>query len=962
MTTITPPPPSFLTDMMPQQQQQHTQPLISPSSSSSSASSCPSIGLGSVSFCPSSSSSSITSSCPHFDPSSTLQAMLFLDVTTIHGLVLYTVYLLHRLRFFRWRDTKAISAFLYRHLSFTRTVHSRALCCPTHTEHLRKDHPPSIQDTKTHDEEALSLSSLLDQGYQPIEPWDSKDASTTKRPISINDKLPAEVMILVFEYLSSSRVLQCMLVCRSWYRLLGPGVWRNPRVLWSRHWSRFYPILTVPNATTPLSSSPSSESSPLLPSTSHDTDEDVDTTSSVVSSGQLFTDRALAGIHELDRQEIERWIEWKKRDKIRRQKTIKRRRVLKQRQQTSTANDSSSLWCISGRTHHRRRISDLEANHGDDESRSRQRQRHIHINDSSDESEEDDRDHISFGNYPRRSRRDEGEDLDDDSGTDSDYDPSDDETTLLKVVQGIDYLQSLLRQRQDQPTPQQSPLSASAPSFFALSRTLARLRKKQTAKEARLRMLHLRRRNGLPHAFPLATCGQWIQVINLHQETPYPQRSNPQSLVHPSTPQPRPRPSAVAAEGQQQQQAGENLHNPAQLHEQQQAQPQQPRADHPGFFSSFFGTDRFFQQSPEPNPHPPVINDEAQRSMDPVEQPRLQSRRDYVTDRTLATILQCCPGLCRLLVSECAGITDRGLEMIRNSECVRRRTLVSLHMAGCFKITDKGLLILATGRNWDDSDDANLEVCDTTDTVLRLESLDFAGCFQISDRGLVPLLKACGNRLEQLRVSDCDMVTSRSVMVLAQWCPQTKWLDLARSGPLTGPCLSLLAQRCLGLEWLNLARSHPSEWDEEALPQGGALSEADIDLDGAEDETDEGEEDAISDNCIALICESCPRLQLLDLSYIPTLTNEAIEAMSYTANALVCLTIIGCPGITSLSLVYLAKLRNTSGRLGCITMGDALGISEKDIEQIMQGTLSGWQKSLLDETSLGDILGRSWDE
>ncbi|KAF8932725.1 hypothetical protein BGZ52_009504 [Haplosporangium bisporale] len=713
--------------------------------------------------------------------------MLFLDVTTIHGLVLYTVYLLHRLRFFRWRDTKAISAFLYRHLSFTRTVHSRALCCPTHTEHLRKDHPPSIQDTKTHDEEALSLSSLLDQGYQPIEPWDSKDASTTKRPISINDKLPAEVMILVFEYLSSSRVLQCMLVCRSWYRLLGPGVWRNPRVLWSRHWSRFYPILTVPNATTPLSSSPSSESSPLLPSTSHDTDEDVDTTSSVVSSGQLFTDRALAGIHELDRQEIERWIEWKKRDKIRRQKTIKRRRVLKQRQQTSTANDSSSLWCISGRTHHRRRISDLEANHGDDESRSRQRQRHIHINDSSDESEEDDRDHISFGNYPRRSRRDEGEDLDDDSGTDSDYDPSDDETTLLKVVQGIDYLQSLLRQRQDQPTPQQSPL-------------------------------------------------------------------------------------------------------------------------------------------------------------------------------TLATILQCCPGLCRLLVSECAGITDRGLEMIRNSECVRRRTLVSLHMAGCFKITDKGLLILATGRNWDDSDDANLEVCDTTDTVLRLESLDFAGCFQISDRGLVPLLKACGNRLEQLRVSDCDMVTSRSVMVLAQWCPQTKWLDLARSGPLTGPCLSLLAQRCLGLEWLNLARSHPSEWDEEALPQGGALSEADIDLDGAEDETDEGEENAISDNCIALICESCPRLQLLDLSYIPTLTNEAIEAMSHTANALVCLTIIGCPGITSLSLVYLAKLRNTSGRLGCITMGDALGISEKDIEQIMQGTLSGWQKSLLDETSLGDILGRSWDE
>ncbi|KAG0096971.1 hypothetical protein BGZ93_003706 [Podila epicladia] len=339
--------------------------------------------------------------------------------------------------------------------------------------------------------------------------------------------------------------------------------------------------------------------------------------------------------------------------------------------------------------------------------------------------------------------------------------------------------------------------------------------------------------------------------------------------------------------------------------------------------------------------------------MDPIEQPRLQSRRDYVTDRTLVTILKHCPGLCRLLVSECTGITDRGLELIRKSECVRRGTLVSLHMAGCFKITDKGLLILATGcSDWDDSD---LETFSgTTDTELRLESLDFAGCFQISDRGLVPLLKACGTRLEQLRVSDCDLVTARSVTVLAQWCPRTKWLDLARSGPLTGSCLSLLARRCSGLEWLNLARSHPGEEevrdDGYPSPEGPTPVEADLGLDG-EDEADQ-EEDSISDDC----------LQLLDLSYISTLTNLAIEAMSQTANALVCLTIIGCPGITSLSLVFLAKLRNTSGRLGCITMGDAQGISERDIEQIMQGTLSGWQKSLVDETSLGEILGRSWDE
>jgi hypothetical protein len=121
-------------------------------------------------------------------------------------------------------------------------------------------------------------------------------------------------------------------------------------------------------------------------------------------------------------------------------------------------------------------------------------------------------------------------------------------------------------------------------------------------------------------------------------------------------------------------------------------------------------------------------------------------------------------------------------------------------------------------------------------------------------------------------------------------------------------------------------------------------------------------QDSITDRALALLCESCPKLQLLDLSYITTISNSAIESLSESAKSLVCLTIIGCPGITSQSLMYLARLRNNSGKLGCITMGDALGISEGDIEAIMQGTLSGWQKSLVDETNLGEILGRSWDE
>ncbi|KAF8948576.1 hypothetical protein BGZ47_004090 [Haplosporangium gracile] len=304
-----------------------------------------------------------------------------------------------------------------------------------------------------------------------------------------------------------------------------------------------------------------------------------------------------------------------------------------------------------------------------------------------------------------------------------------------------------------------------------------------------------------------------------------------------------------------------------------------------------------------------------------LEQERLLSRRDFVNDWTVKTILDHCPGLCKLTLSECHGITDRSLELIRDSACVAARTLVSLHLAG--------------------------------------------------------------------------------------------------TGILTEECLILLAERCTGLEWLNLARASPVVLESSASGLGGVEGDnnnnntsdddggaTESNVDGeAESEQDDGEEeeeeeeeaevenekttvvlsgdelvmdgtnqdetqdqhekikeDSITDKALALLCESCPNLQLLDLSYISTISNSAMESLSETAKSLVCLTIIGCPGITSQSLLYLARLRNNSGKLGCITMGDALGISERDIEQIMQGTLSGWQKSLVDETNLGEILGRSWDE
>lgn len=819
------------------------------------------------------------------------------------------------------------------------------------------------------------------------------------------------------------------------------------------------------------------------------------------------TDRAKAlasdRLHDLDRQELGQWLVWKKREKARRLRERRRKRLelaarqQKQKQQGEEAQiDGEGMTSIIGSStqqlqpqEEEDRVGELRgrairnatsrtsgsrsrsgsvregagttSGEGGTEGASRRRWARTTTNMLTSDEDEDDDDEEEDGSSDDSDSEDDvdgpmGFDTDDGVllSDSSDYEASDDETPLMKLVSRFDALHAwistssatalsalqdvaalpvatvfpsantashwrnnnrapLQQQQQHQSVDRLQLQSQQQQSIRLPFRgAFARIRRRQATKECRKRLAEIRPRDGLPTSLPLRTCGQWIQVINLQQEMPYHQRVMTQSFMqHPVAPARGTTLRSRAIQLLQQQQ---------QEQQEQQQQGVLGRGRY-GILGSVF---RYLTRQQTPDTPIGAAS----------EPERLLSRRDFVNDWTVKTILDHCPGLCKLTLSECHGITNRSLELIGDSACVAARTLVSLHLAGCSQITDRGLLgLLGNTRQTlshvsssssstssslssftnSPTPSSSSSATTTTQSPLRLESLDFAGCYQISDKGLTPLLKQCGSRLLQLRVSDCDNITSASVVALANHCPNTEWLDLCRTGILTEECLILLAERCTDLEWLNLARVSPGVLEsslESGLGGGGGAEgdnvnnggtdgginsniegEAEIEqdvevdvidvdnektpipLDGdrlvktetsneTEDQRQDQEEekvkeDSITDRALALLCESCPNLQLLDLSYITTISNTAMESLSETAKSLVCLTIIGCPGITSQSLLYLARLRNNSGKLGCITMGDALGISERDIEQIMQGTLSGWQKSLVDETNLGEILG-----
>ncbi|GBB87206.1 hypothetical protein RclHR1_13640010 [Rhizophagus clarus] len=327
---------------------------------------------------------------------------------------------------------------------------------------------------------------------------------------------------------------------------------------------------------------------------------------------------------------------------------------------------------------------------------------------------------------------------------------------------------------------------------------------------------------------------------------------------------------------------------------------------------------------------------------------------DKVTDVLIQTIAMACPRLRCINLNGCKHLSDSSLEVISKNSC--SSSLLSINLSGCRKITDVGLKHLSKSCHY-------------------LTSLNVADCGKITDKGVIHIAKGCPG-LRQIRLSDCPRVTEQSIEFLVQNCTKLCWLDIARIGRITDSSVRVIANSCKeNLERLNLARPSPLEvLYSSALASPSLLPityiNDDISFDDDDDDHDVirsiRSDTEITDASITLLTRQCPNLQLLDLSYMNSITNNSIESIANNSFSLVCLTIIGCRFVTCDSLRYLAQLRRKSGHLGCITMGDAAGITEKDIESITnepEGLLSGWQKSSVDEDSLKEILGGvSWDD
>lgn len=120
------------------------------------------------------------------------------------------------------------------------------------------------------------------------------------------------------------------------------------------------------------------------------------------------------------------------------------------------------------------------------------------------------------------------------------------------------------------------------------------------------------------------------------------------------------------------------------------------------------------------------------------------------------------PNLRRLVLRNCAAVTDQALQALAKARGGRDSTITHVDMSGCIAVTDAGIASLCK-------------------VVGSLTTAKFRGCIQLTDGALQPLA-AVGSTLVTLDISDCPRITEDGLRAIASHCPALSRLFASRTG------------------------------------------------------------------------------------------------------------------------------------------------------------------------------------
>ena len=141
-----------------------------------------------------------------------------------------------------------------------------------------------------------------------------------------------------------------------------------------------------------------------------------------------------------------------------------------------------------------------------------------------------------------------------------------------------------------------------------------------------------------------------------------------------------------------------------------------------------------------------------------------------------------CPQLRGISLSRCSNEVDDDIITHLSKQC---KNLTTINVAGCYKITESGLLQLLL-------------------TNVHVKSLDLTWCIEISDKHLKILAQNVPN-LVNLTLTGCKNITDEGLKHVAFYCKKIKHLDISVCGKLTNESILSVLKHCSELKSLNLS-------------------------------------------------------------------------------------------------------------------------------------------------------------
>ncbi|XP_037492230.1 F-box/LRR-repeat protein 20 [Jatropha curcas] len=336
------------------------------------------------------------------------------------------------------------------------------------------------------------------------------------------------------------------------------------------------------------------------------------------------------------------------------------------------------------------------------------------------------------------------------------------------------------------------------------------------------------------------------------------------------------------------------------------------------------------------------------------------SGNHFITDKSLQSLSSNCALLREVVILDCDFLTQNGISVImRNCGNLCSISLDSLGIPYIDSFFQESFSYAKTlcELHVSNSFISNEFLCLIGEACLPLKKLTISQCYNFTAVGISCLLYRC-QFLVYLDLEGANFLTDESIIELSKLLGNLSIINLSLCSKLTSLSLFALIKNCPLLEDVKMERTNlgVEEFSTDLRTNLGVEEfSTDLVINPRIRSLKLTGNNSLSDECLKNIALCCPHLQLLEISYCPTITEEGVKEVLKNCSEIRNLEMNRCTGIKNLDINFkvpklevlqvqgpaiddeaLAIIAKRCQRLSHLNLEGCLNVTAKGVKEVVQ--------------------------